>query len=290
MGLLSGAVTVLAAVRGYTALHVLLCMSGVAWSAQVDEGRAAAPPVWSLDGFEEQVLPRWVSTYSTGGAGTGRYSSSPHGVSADPIGSVGVLKTFYITRKLSGSFTPAELQSWADYISSHQHPDGYFKVPSGLGFSSRISSSTQSLAGLRLLNVSAPRYPLSWVVAVLNGTGTPADIARWTSFFEARVVHSAEGGAQDVGGLLLAATLFNRTAVYEPFFKWFFPWLEGLQDPSSGYWNVPAPAGGSWSPALHNTWHLLVPYLHLGRPFPRAKAILNTSLWLQSTSSGLSHP
>ena len=117
----------------------------------------------------------------------------------------------------------------------------------------------------------------------MNGT----NVSCWEAFF-VPLMNVSQGtiwsSSHAIAGLPIAATLFNTSAVLQPFFAWYFAWLGRTQDVRSGYW-VENPR---WAPpavdGLGGAFHMLLCYRHLGRAWPRAAAVLNTSLAMQQAS------
>lgn len=249
---------------------------------------ARAPPPADLRDFEARLLPQWVSQFALSSP-AGGYAFSDGDTHAHAYGSAGVVHALSVVGALDAN--ASNRAAVAAVANSFSNPAGFYNLSGpeiGFGYQPWHSGGWVG-AALRILG-ARPAAPPATAIAIAE-----AGPAVWEATFMSLINGSAGvnvwDGSHKVAAIPVQLMQWDAqwAVTYGPFFNWFWGFLNNTSSPLYGYWclgNPPPPLFVCLGGAFHIAFTLTCG----AQPLPNAAAMLDATLALQNTSTGLWRP
>lgn len=224
---------------------------------------------------------------SLAGARAGEYRICPGGESTLEASCFAALALH--TAGALAKLEPRERSAWAEHLQSFQDPgSGLFRGPELEGALEsaqhdrehlELHLTCHALPALALLG-ARPAHPMRAAQRLLD----PGELRAWLERRDWRRAWREGNELLFTAQLLLHLLEVEGRREAAPALDLWFDWLGAQQDPRTGLWGTDR--GADRHGALFGAYHPLLAYHYCGRPVPRARRILDTTLTLQHPDGG----
>ncbi len=228
--------------------------------------------IYDFRAFQEKIFSRWIKQFASG-PGPGEYSFKIGGPT-DSYGATDMLISKYIIDDLN--LTEAEKDAWAGVINSFQDPatGNYRKIYT---MHHKEHTTAYAVAALHLIN-RKPAFPMAWKETI---TASPEAMDRWLRTVNWSIIWP---GSHVVTGPPAVLAMLGHAP--RDFFDWYFDWLDGTADPSSGFWcrGLVHRLGIIRKPTKHEmggAFHMYYVYEFMNRQWRYPERIVDHALRLQ---------